>query len=120
LTVRIPYRSRERVADAQLAFEIRDERGEIVYAVTSDQLGTPLADLDGPGELIIELDSVPLLDGAYPVSVELRHHHDGAVLALRENLDSFEVMHPGAEIGRVLLPVRLRQVSAAPPAASLR
>ncbi len=104
--VSMHYQCSETVEDAVLAFEVRNQRGERMFATTSDVGGSPLPALSGEGTLHIDIDSVPLLDGTYPVSVQLRRHHDGTTLAMRENLDAFEVMHPGREQGQVFMPAR--------------
>ncbi len=101
--LRVPYTASAAVDDAVLAVEVRNQRGETVFAVTTDALGTPLPQLDGHGTLSVRFASVPLLDGQYPVSIQLRHRHDGRMLALREGLDTFEVMSPSRLEGMVAL-----------------
>jgi len=101
------YTCDEPVDDAVLAFEVRNFRGETMYSVTTDTLGTPLPTLDGSGVLRLQLTNVPLLDGTYPISLQLRHRHDGKMLALREGLDSFEVMSSSRIEGQVMLPTAI-------------
>jgi ABC-2 type transport system ATP-binding protein len=115
LRIVVAYDAREPQTDIVLAFEIRNNKGETVFAATSDDLGGPLPTLVGPGELEIDLASIPLLDGRYPVSLQLRRHLDGKVVALRENTDAFEVMNPGRQSGMVLLPATVRAIGAPVP-----
>ncbi len=104
----IAYESTAPVHDAVLAFEVRNRRGETVFAATTDTIGAPLPVLDGRGSLVLRFADVPLLDGQYPVSLQLRHRHDGEMLALREGLDVFEVMSPTRVEGMVALPTTVR------------
>jgi Wzt C-terminal domain len=103
------------VDDAVLAVEIRNIRGETMFAATSDTLGSPLGRLDGTGRLTIRFDGVPLLDGTYPVSIQLRHRHDGNMLALREGLDQFEVMSDARVEGQVNVPVTMSMENGSRP-----
>ena len=57
--------------------------------------------------MYVDFEAVPLLDGQYPVSFQLRSHGDGRVLALRETQDQIEVLHLGRQGGLVLMPARL-------------
>jgi hypothetical protein len=57
--------------------------------------------------MYVDFETVPLLDGQYPVSIQLRSHGDGRVLALRENQDQIEVLHHGRQDGLVLMPARM-------------
>jgi ABC-2 type transport system ATP-binding protein len=107
LRLEIDYHCDEPVSEALLQIEIRNGRGETLYSATSDALGAPLPELSGDGRLFMEFASIPLLDGRYPITVQIRHHHDGRVLGMRENLDAFEVTHLGKVEGTVLLPAKL-------------
>lgn len=107
LTIEIAYEAAEPIVDSVIALEIRDQRGELIHAVSSDLIGVPLPTLAPSGVLRLEFDGIPLLDGRYPFNVQLRHHHDGTVIGQRENLDAFEVMNPGRQSGIVDLRVRI-------------
>lgn len=102
------YEATRPVHEALLALELHNQRGELVYGVTSDALGVPLPDLMGTGQITIDFASMPLLDGNYPIALQLRHHHDGRVLAMREGKDRIEVMNPGRQEGLVMLPATVR------------
>lgn len=104
----IGYEAVRPVTDALLALELHNQRGELVYGVTSDALGVPLPELMGRGEITVDFASMPLLDGNYPIGLQLRHHHDGRVLALRDGQDLIEVMNPGRQEGLVMLPATVR------------
>jgi len=103
----IGYECHRVIDDAVLEVQVRNQRGEVLFAATSHTLGCDLPPLHGSGEIFVDFEQVPLLDGQYPVSIQLRGHHDGHVLALRENQDQFEVMHHGRQDGMVLMPARV-------------
>jgi ABC-2 type transport system ATP-binding protein len=107
LSVSIDFACEAPIDDAVLAVEVRNFRGETMFSANTDTLGTPLARIAGSGALRIDLQHVPLLDGTYPVSLQLRHRHDGKVLAMREGLDSFEVMSNSRVEGQVMLPTTI-------------
>ena len=103
----IEFETRRPIDDAVLEVQIRSQRGEVIFSATSHTLDCDLPPLHGSGELYVDFDQVPLLDGQYPVSIQLRSHHDGRVLALRENQDQIEVLHHGRQDGIVLMPARM-------------
>lgn len=107
LEIRIPFHCRMPHDDVVIAIEIRNERGEQVFSADSTLLERELPTLFGSGHVRFRFESVPLLDGRYPVSVQIRRHHDGTVLAMRENLDAFEVTYLGRLSGMVLLSTEL-------------
>lgn len=113
LSIAVDFTCEAPVTDAVLAIEVRNFRGETMFSANTDTLGTPLDTISGNGALRIDLERVPLLDGTYPVSLQLRHRHDGKVLAMREGLDSFEVMSNSRVEGQVMLPTTITVHAAA-------
>jgi ABC-2 type transport system ATP-binding protein len=103
----IGYECHRVIDDAVLEVQVRNQRGEVLFAGTSHTLGCDLPPLGGSGEMYVDFETVPLLDGQYPVSIQLRSHGDGRVLALRENQDQIEVLHHGRQDGLVLMPARM-------------
>jgi ABC-2 type transport system ATP-binding protein len=103
----IGYECHRVLDDAVLDVQVRNQRGEVLFAATSHMLDCDLPPLHGSGELYVDFERVPLLDGQYPVSITLRSHHDGRVLALRENQDQIQVLHHGRQGGLVLMPARM-------------
>ena len=103
VVMRTTLTSLEPVEESVLDIEIRNTRGDVLFRTNSEMLGHRLPRLTGEHRITIEFPSMPLLDGTYPISLQLRHHHDSKVLALRENQDAFSVMHHGRDEGLVLL-----------------
>jgi len=105
LTIRVAVEATEPVADAVLGLEVRDATGEVLFAADSDMMGTPLPPLQGSTEITIAIGTVPLLDGAFPMSIQLKDRHGGRLLDFREGEDVFEVVNPSKAAGSVLFPV---------------
>jgi ABC-type polysaccharide/polyol phosphate transport system ATPase subunit len=110
LTIRVGVHATERVLDPVLGFEVRDATSEVLYAADTDMLGMALPPIEGPTEIAIAIGGVPLLDGAFPISIQLKDRHDGRLLDFREGQDVFEVVNPSKAGGSVLFPVSVEMV----------
>jgi ABC-2 type transport system ATP-binding protein len=87
---------------AALTVQIRNQRGDTVFALETDNVGQPLGQLSGRSRITLDFGQIPLLDGTYPVSLQLRSQR-GEMLAMRENVDAFDVLYRGRAEGLVLL-----------------
>jgi ABC-2 type transport system ATP-binding protein len=105
LTIRVGIEAVEPVADAVLGLEVRDSGGEVLYVADTEMLGAPLPPLVGAVEVAFYIGSLPLLDGAFPISIQLKDRHGGRLLDFREGQDAFEVVNPTRAGGSILLPV---------------
>ena len=103
MRLRIDYVAPERVVDVAFAFEIVDQRGELIYGTNTQDLLQPIHWVDGVGAVCFDLPRMPLLDGSYLISVNAMSRTGGVVYDERFQLDSFEVMQPGSERGSVAL-----------------
>ena len=54
----------------------------------------PIPFVDGAGEVVFDIASVPLLDGTYPITLGIHSHDDGIVYDWSEQRHWFEVMNP--------------------------
>jgi ABC-type polysaccharide/polyol phosphate transport system ATPase subunit len=105
LTIRVGIEAVEPVTDAVLGLEVRDGSGEVLYVADTEMLGAPLPPLVGAVEVAFNIGSLPLLDGAFPISIQLKDRHGGRLLDFREGQDAFEVVNPTRAGGSILLPV---------------
>jgi ABC-2 type transport system ATP-binding protein len=105
LTIRVGIEAVEPIADAVLGLEVRDGSGEVLYVADTEMLGAPLPPLVGAVEVAFNIGSLPLLDGAFPISIQLKDRHGGRLLDFREGQDAFEVVNPTRAGGTILLPV---------------
>jgi ABC-2 type transport system ATP-binding protein len=104
------YEAASPVDDAVVSLDVYDGHGVVLYGVDTEMLGARLPRLEGRGEVVFEIESVPLLDGAYPIAVTLRDRHSGHPLDWRspEQL-SLEVVNPTRAVGTVRFPIRALQ-----------
>jgi ABC-2 type transport system ATP-binding protein len=102
LTMHVDFESTD---DVVFAVEIHDEQGQLIFASDTAVLDRRF-DLEAGGHRAdLSFDRVPLLGGAYNVSVGLKNRA-GVVYDLREQEGRFEVMNPGRSRGRVALEMR--------------
>jgi ABC-2 type transport system ATP-binding protein len=106
LEVRVSYQAHRRVEDAVFTIAIHDAEGKLVYGCTSQLLGADLGPLGGRGQAVFSFESVPLLDGAYALTLGVGSSA-GDVYDWREQQDRFAVVNPGKVTGSVALPVRV-------------
>ena len=107
LTVTAEIDSLAPVPDAIGGIAIYDDRNELVFASDPDD---PLYQVDipiGGGTLRFDFAEVPLLDGTYSISVNVRSLSQPAVFDLKDQVTQFEVANPGRATGRVRLPLNV-------------
>ena len=109
LTVRVGFEAKEPVADVVFGLAIYDQRdGKLIYGANTDGLGVDVPVLDGPGEVVFELEAVPLLDGTYPITLGVHSKDEGTRYDWREQQHWFSVMNPDRRIGVVAFPLRVK------------
>jgi len=107
LTVTAELDSLAPVPDAIAGIAIYDDRKELVFASDPED---PLYQIDipvGGGALRFDFAEVPLLDGTYSVTVNVRSLSQPAVFDLKDQVTQFEVANPGRSTGRVRLPLNV-------------
>jgi ABC-2 type transport system ATP-binding protein len=101
-TIVVAFDAHRVVDDAVAEMEVYDQHGNVLFGVDTDALGTPLPPLSGTGEIVFEIESVPLLDGAYPLAITLKDRHSGHPLDWRApEQQAIEVMNPSKAVGTV-------------------
>ena len=109
LTIAVGYEATEHVGGTIMSLEIHNLKGEMLYGVDSDAIELLHGDLDGRGEMRFVIDSVPFLDGTYPIVVHLKSRHESKLLDWRDmDEQSFEVVNPTKAVGTVHVPLRVR------------
>ena len=103
LRIRVDYVAPQRLDDIAFSLEIRDHTEEVVYGTDTQALAQPIVTVDGVGAVCFDLPRVPLLDGAFTVSVTATTRTGGTVFAEEDGTASFEVMQPGSQRGTVAL-----------------
>ncbi|MDQ1439344.1 MAG: lipopolysaccharide transport system ATP-binding protein [Acidimicrobiaceae bacterium] len=106
LAVRLAYNAVERVDDVVFGLAIHDVDGNLIFGSNTDFLGIEVGILDGPGVVTFETDAVPLLDGAYLLTIGIHSHDEVTVYDWREQRHQFEVMNPHKTAGGVYMGIR--------------
>jgi ABC-2 type transport system ATP-binding protein len=105
LTVHVEFEATEPVGDVVFSVEVHDTDGQLVFASDTGLIDKPFDAPTGAGRADLSFDRVPLLDGAFDITVGIGSR-GGVVYDLREQEGRFEVMNPGRSRGRVALELR--------------
>jgi ABC-2 type transport system ATP-binding protein len=108
LTVRVSYRAAEPTDDLLIAITVDDANGYRLFATDSTAAGAPPPRAEGDCEACFAFERVPLLDGAYALTITIRSARDGSLYDRRERRGHFAVMNPTRAAGLVSLPVEVR------------
>ena len=91
-TIRIGYAASERVDDVVVAIALHANDGHVVFGQNTYGLGHRF-DIDGSGEIAFELQSVRLLEGTYPLTVNIHTVEGARMLDIREQLEHLDVIN---------------------------
>ena len=103
MTVSLRFEAERPVGDLVFWLSIFSPTGDLVFGVDTQVLEVPFDAPAGAGVCDFRFDSVPLLDGAYPMSIGVRSSDGSVVYDEREV--RFEIVNPGRVLGSVALPV---------------
>ncbi len=103
LKVKVAFHAEEPIQDAVFALMLHNGIGELVYGADTEVIGQPVGTLSGSGQAVFSFDSVPLLDGAYDITLGIRSRSGGTLYDWREHEWRFEVVNPGRSTGSVAL-----------------
>ena len=92
------------------AFAHATGRALRALAARVESLEQQLGGAGATGEVVFVLDSVPLLDGTYFVTIGITNQDGFVVYDWQEQQHQFEVMNPGRSVGQVAFPVRVEVV----------
>ena len=101
LRMRIAYDARVPNDDVVLSLQVHDQDGNLMLGTDTDLLGFDMGKVDGAGEVVVDIERMPLQGGIYPLTLQLRSRNGGVVYDQRDQLDRFEVMQPQRIEGRV-------------------
>ena len=120
LAIRIRFDADEPVSDVVFGIGIYDNRdGRDLFGINTELLGRDVESVSGPGEVVFEIESVPLLDGTYPITVGVHSHDEGTVYDWSEQRHWFEVMNPDRRVGTVAMPVTVKVSVQQPPSTTM-
>jgi ABC-2 type transport system ATP-binding protein len=105
LSVRVKFDAAEATSDVQFGIQIDNQEGLLLFGTNTTLLGMQVAVPAGPGEVVFELERVPLLDGTYLVTLAAESRDGGVVYDWHEQRYSFSVMNPSRTPGQVAFPI---------------
>ena len=92
VTIRVSYDAKRRVGDAVMAFAFHANDGHVVFGQNSWGLGHRLV-LDGRGEVAFHIDAVRLLEGTYPLTVNVHSREGAEMYDSREQEEHIDVLN---------------------------
>jgi ABC-2 type transport system ATP-binding protein len=107
MTIRVSYFASEPTDDLLFGIAIHDEDGVLIFGSNTGVTGVQVPVADGDGELALDFDRIPLLDGTYLVTLAIQSSDEGTVHDWREQQFQFSVMNPERTAGRVALPLKV-------------
>jgi ABC-2 type transport system ATP-binding protein len=105
VSVVLRYHAPARVDDIVFAMSLHDQRGNLVLGTNTDVIGAPVDAVEGDGEIVFEIRSVPLLEGLFELSLGIHDHDGGVSYDHRAEKEHLEVMNPGRAQGMVAMPI---------------
>jgi lipopolysaccharide transport system ATP-binding protein len=94
MEIHLHYDSRERVEDPVFGLAIHHQSGTHVCGPNTDFGHCHVSYVEGPGELVYRIPSLPLLQGAYLVSVSVHNRSDTEMYDYHDRVYPFRV-YPG-------------------------
>jgi ABC-2 type transport system ATP-binding protein len=108
LTIAIGYEASRAVDDLVVGVAVYDMEGRLLFGWNTDTIGVALGTVEGRGEISFGINSLPLLDGAYPVTIGIHSKDEATVYDWHEQRENFEVMSSSRSVGVLELKVDVR------------
>jgi ABC-2 type transport system ATP-binding protein len=108
MTIRVSYFAPEPTDDLLFGIAIHNEDGTEIFGINTEIMGVKVPVADGAGEMALEFEHIPLLDGTYLVTLAIQSSDEGTVYDWREQQYQFSVMNPARTAGLVSLPLNVR------------
>ncbi|MFV1991229.1 MAG: Wzt carbohydrate-binding domain-containing protein, partial [Acidimicrobiales bacterium] len=104
LSVLVHYEARSEVSDVTISLHVFDPGGAVLYGSNIDQLGSPLAGgISGSGVVRFDIASLPLLQGAFTLSLGMHEHQGDVVFDFTEH--RLDITQDGVAAGILALPL---------------
>jgi len=108
LTIAIGYEASRAVDDLVVGVAVYDMEGRLLFGWNTDTIGVALGTVEGRGEISFGINSLPLLDGTYPVTIGIHSKDEATVYDWHEQRENFEVMSSSRSVGVLELKVDVR------------
>jgi ABC-2 type transport system ATP-binding protein len=108
LSIHVHFETDEPIDDIVFALTILDQRGTYLLGTNTDVMGSPIDSIGTSGEVVFDLEQIPLLDGVYNIGIGACTRDGGTIYADRAEKDNFSVMNSTRNEGLVYFPVKAR------------
>jgi hypothetical protein len=108
VTIRIAFDARQPVDDVVVAIALHGTDGHVLFGQNSWGLGQHVR-LEGRGEIAFELQSLMLLEGTYPLTVNIHARQGSEMYDSRDQVEHVDVLNSEGNFawGVADLPVKL-------------
>lgn len=103
----VGYHAETGYDDVMPGFTVYDQTGRFLFGANSKLFPTDITLDAGEGEIVFELETVPLLDGDYPVTIGLLTHDEYTVYDWHEQQYMLSVMNQGLLIGLIAVETKI-------------
>jgi hypothetical protein len=110
LTIHVEFEASTATEGVVFVLQISSSEAGILVRTDTDELGQEFDVPVGHGAIEFSFDSIPLLDGAFDVTVGIQSRLGGVLYDWQEPASRFEVMNPGKTTGFLNLPHQVAMV----------
>ena len=117
LQIVVGYTANRRLDDVLPSFTVYDQQGRVLFTGNTKLSPADTSVNPGEGEIVFDIERLPLLDGDYPVTIGVTTHDEYTVYDWHEQQYVFSVMNRGMQTGIVSVPIRIgvRTLAGTPP-----
>ena len=108
MSIHVSYHAYEPTDDLLFGIAIHDQEGNNIFGANTKLIDVPVPVADGDGEVTVDFEHIPLLDGTYLVTLAIQTTDEGTVYDWRDQQYQFSVMNPARTVGLVSMPLVVR------------
>ena len=105
----IGYQASDAFSDIVPSVTVYDQKGTVLFSADTRLYPAEIEVPPGDGEFVFSFDSLPLLDGDYPVSVGVTSYDEYSVYDWQEQQHTLSVITRNGQTGLVSVPARISQ-----------
>jgi hypothetical protein len=95
-------------------YTVYDQKGTLLFGANTKLFPAQIEVSAGGGEFVFEIDSIPLLDGDYPVTIGILTHDEYTVYDWHEQQYVLSVINHSRHTGLLLVPTAISSKQFAP------
>jgi len=104
LRIVVGYSSKHAYDDVMPGYTVYDQEGRFLFGANTKLFPADIKVTPGSGEFVFDIESVPLLDGDYPVTIGILTHDEYTVYDWHEQQYTLSVLNPRPTAGLMSLP----------------